>query len=67
MINNVNTKGLYYYSTPGTSAKYGIEIPFTTDSKIFAPIEVSIEAQDDNKAKRLWELSEKLLNIKTII
>ena len=75
MINKVNeTHGAYYYSPPGTSAKYG-EKAFQTSSNsvekdqfpIFRPAEVSIEAQDNEKARRLWELSEQLLNIKTIV
>ena len=73
MINNANTKGLYYYSTPGSSAKFSEEEafgPLSTSSRnppIFGPVDVSIEAQDNNKAKLLWELSEKLLDIKTTI
>lgn len=59
------TKGSYYYSTPGTSSKYG-ESAFQ-NTQLFGPTEVSIEAQDNDKARRLWELSEKLLDIKTII
>jgi protochlorophyllide reductase len=65
MINDVTTKGLYYYSSPGTSSKYG-ESAFE-NTQLFGPSDVSVEAQDNVKAQRLWELSEKLLNIKTVI
>jgi len=55
----VNSKsGLYYTSPPGSS-KYG-DSAFGTD---FIQTEVSIEARDDVKAQRLWELSEKLVGI----
>jgi protochlorophyllide reductase len=57
-MTTVNTKGEYYNSPPGSSkyedAAFGRE--FTIDS-------VSKEAQDNNKGKRLWELSEKLVGI----
>jgi len=50
--------GLYYNSPPGSS-KYGDDAygnQFTTN-------EVSKEARDDAKAKRLWDLSESVLGI----
>lgn len=50
--------GLYYSSAPGSS-KYG-DAAF---GKQFAVSKVSKEAGDDEKAKRLWELSEKLVGI----
>jgi protochlorophyllide reductase len=53
--------GLYYYSAPGSS-KYGDD----AYGKQFDVREVSREAResDDNgKAKRFWELSEKLVGI----
>ena len=61
MATQVETKGQYYTSPPGSS-KYG-EAAF---GKQFAVAEVSKEAQDDAKAKKLWELSEKVLGIATI-
>lgn len=71
MITNVTgptVRGQYYYSKPGSSSTYGEERAFQKgDLNVFGPTQVSIEAQDNNKAKRLWELSEQLLEIKTII
>lgn len=55
---SVNTKGLYYSSPPGSS-KYG-EVAYGNQ---FGPEAVSKEAQDDEKAKRLWALSETLVGI----
>ena len=57
-MTTVDTKGEYYLSPPGSS-KYGKDA-FGNQFKI-SP--VSIEAQDDSKAKRLWALSEKVLGI----
>ena len=57
-VTSVNTKGQYYLSPPGSS-KYG-EAAFGNQFKV-SP--VSKEAQDDAKAKKLWELSEKLVGI----
>jgi len=57
-MTTVDTRGQYYSSAPGTvkygDAAYGNQ--FNVES-------VSKEAQDDAKAKRLWELSEKVLGI----
>ena len=53
-----DTKGEYYLSPPGSS-KYG-DAAFGNQFKV---LPVSKEAQDDAKAKRLWELSEKLVGI----
>lgn len=55
---SVNTKGLFYSSAPGSS-KYG-DAAF---GKEFTPSQVSKEAQNDAKAKLLWELSAKELGI----
>jgi hypothetical protein len=55
-MTTVNTKGGYYSSPPG-STKYGDAAygnQFTLDT-------VSKEAQDDAKAKLLWELTEKAI------
>lgn len=52
----MDTKGLYYVSAPGSS-KYG-EAAFGNQ---FSAKSVSEEGQDDAKARRLWELSEKLV------
>ena len=57
-VTTVDTKGKYYSSAPGT-VKYG-EAAYGNQ---FNEVPVSKEAQDDAKAKRLWELSEKLLGI----
>lgn len=54
----VDTKGGYYLSPPGSS-KYG-DKAFGNQFKLTEP---SKEAHDDAKAKRLWELSEKLVGI----
>lgn len=67
MINDVTTDGLFYGCPPGTSSKYNTDQTFYNTNPIFHPTEVSIEAQDNDKAKLLWELSEKLLNIKMMI
>lgn len=55
-------KGLYYFSSPGSS-KYG-DAAFGNQ---FAPAEVSVEAKDDAKGVRLWDLSEKLVGVKSIV
>ena len=56
MINQVADRGTFYSSAPGSSkygdAAYGNQFTVTT---------VSNEAQDDTKATRLWELTEKAL------
>jgi hypothetical protein len=57
-MTTVNSKGLFYNSSPGSS-KYGDD----AFGRQFAPMPVSNEAQNDRKALRLWELSEKLLGI----
>ena len=57
--NIVSKGGMYYTSPPGSSNKYG-DGAFGNQ---FAISEVSKEARDDEKAKRLWELSEKLVGI----
>jgi protochlorophyllide reductase len=59
MANSVDTRGMYYSSDPGTAAKYGD----AAYGKQFTVVTPSKEARDDAKAKRLWELSEKLLGI----
>lgn len=56
MVNQVADRGTFYSSAPGSSkfgnAAYGNQFTVTTVSK---------EAQDDAKATRLWELTEKAL------
>jgi len=54
----VGTKGGLYYTSPPGSSKYGDD----AFGNQFVQSEVSIEARDDDKARRLWELSEKLVN-----
>lgn len=56
----VDTKGKYYSSPPGT-VKYGD----AAYGKQFTIEDVSKEAQDDAKARRLWELSCKILGLPT--
>lgn len=54
----VDTRGEYYYAPPGSS-KYG-DAAF---GQQFAPSEVSKEAQDDARARKLWTLTEKVLGL----
>ena len=58
MTTSVDSRGAYYGSPPGSS-RYG-EAAF---GKQFRISEVSKEAQDDAKAKRLWELTDKLVGV----
>jgi protochlorophyllide reductase len=60
-MTNVDSKGLYYSSAPGSS-KYG-DSAFGKQFNVVTP---SVEARDDEKAKRLWELSEKLVGISSV-
>ena len=56
------TSGLYYNS-PAGSSKYGdtaLGEQFTVDTP-------SAEAQDDDKATKLWDLTAKLLDVPTTI
>lgn len=55
----VGSKGGLFYSSPPGSSKYG-DAAFGNQ---FAETEVSKEARDDAKAKKLWELSEKLVGL----
>ena len=55
-MTTVDTKGQFYTSPPGSS-KYGNDA-FGREFKVY---QVSKEAQDDAKAKKLWDLSEKLV------
>jgi protochlorophyllide reductase len=57
-MTTLDTKGEYYCSPPGSS-KYGDD----AFGREFVVYEVSKEAKDDAKAKRLWELSEGLVGI----
>lgn len=57
-MTQVDTRGEYYNSPPGSS-KYG-DAAFGREFTVY---QVSSEAQDDDKAKQLWELSEKLVGI----
>jgi len=61
-MTSVTTAGMYYSSDPGTAAKYGD----AAYGKQFTTATPSKEARVDAKAKRLWELSEKLLGVSTI-
>jgi hypothetical protein len=53
-----STRGQYYLSPPGSS-KYG-DAAFGRE---FTVSPVSKEAQDDATAKKLWEISERLVGI----
>ena len=53
--------GLYYSAAPGSS-KYGDE----AFGKEFARAEVSVEARDDTKARKLWDLSTHLIEAVTL-
>jgi protochlorophyllide reductase len=57
-MTSVDSKGQYYSSPPGSS-KYGQE----AFGNQFVPDQVSKEAQDDAKGRRLWELTEQILGI----
>jgi hypothetical protein len=57
-MTTVDSKGLYYGS-PAGSSKYGD----AAYGKQFNVQQIGKEAQDEAKAKRLWELSEKALGI----
>ena len=54
---SVGAKGGLYYTSPPGSSKYGDD----AFGNQFSLSDVSKEAKDDQKAKRLWELSEKLV------
>jgi protochlorophyllide reductase len=57
-MTQVDTRGQYYNSPPGSS-KYG-DAAF---GKQFTIYDVSKEAHDDAKSRKLWELSEKLVGV----
>jgi hypothetical protein len=57
-MTGITTKGEYYYAEPGSS-KYG-DGAF---GRQFGPSAPSIEARDDAKGKRLWDVSAKLVGI----
>lgn len=57
-MTTVESKGKYYSSPPGSS-KYGQE----AFGNQFVVDQVSKEAQDDAKGKRLWNLTERILGI----
>jgi hypothetical protein len=58
-MTTITTQGQYYISPPGSS-KFG-ESAFGNQFNIG---KTSTESLDDAKAKKLWELSEKLVGIK---
>jgi protochlorophyllide reductase len=63
LSDSVSSKsGLYYFSPPGSS-KYG-DGAFGNQ---FTATDVSIEAREDAKGKRLWDLSEQLVGIKVMV
>ena len=57
MVNQVTDRGTFYSSPPGSS-KYGD----AAYGKQFTVSQIGKEAQDDTKAARLWELTEKALS-----
>jgi hypothetical protein len=57
-MTSVDARGEFWTSDPGSS-KYGD----AAYGREFTTTEVSKEAKDDAKAKKLWELSEKLVGI----
>ena len=57
-MTTVQSRGEFWSSDPGSS-KYGD----AAYGKQFTVSETSKEAKDDNKARRLWTLSEKLVGI----
>ena len=57
-MTTVDTHGKYYTSPPGT-AKYG-DAAYGNQFTLSA---VSKEASDDDKAKRLWELTDGLIGL----
>ena len=59
LSDRVGSKGGLYYTSPPGSSRYG-DTAFGAE---FSESEVSIEARDGAKGKRLWELSEKLVGI----
>lgn len=57
-MTTVATHGQYFNSDPGSS-RYG-DAAYGNQFTVFP---VSKEAQDDDKAKQLWDLTEKLLSV----
>lgn len=57
-MTTMSSKGLFYNSDPGSS-KYGDD----AFGREFRPMDVSKEGNDDAKAQRLWELTDKVLGI----
>lgn len=57
-VTTLGTRGQYYSSPPG-SARYGD----SAYGNQFTVYTVSKEASDDAKAKRLWELTDKLIGL----
>jgi protochlorophyllide reductase len=60
LVTNVDTRAAFWNSDPGSS-KYGD----AAYGKQFTVSDISKEAKDDAKAKKLWELSEILVGIST--
>jgi hypothetical protein len=55
----VGSAGGLYYSSPPGSSKYGKEAL----GREFSQTGISLEARDDDKARKLWDLSDQLLRI----
>ena len=56
---SVTSQGGLYYTSPPGSSKYGDD----AFGNQFTKSDVSKEAKDDDKARRLWELSEQLVSV----
>ena len=57
-MTTLDTRGQYYTSPPGSG-----RLGDSAYGNAFTVSNVSKEASDDTKAKRLWELTEKLIDI----
>lgn len=58
---NVGQQGGMYYTSPPGSSKYGDDA-FGREFKM-SPVSKEAKASDAGKAKRFWELSEKLVGV----
>jgi len=54
----VGTSGGQYYSSPPGSSKFGVDAL----DRVFVQTQVSLEARDEIKASKLWDLSEQLIH-----
>lgn len=61
LSSKVGEQGGMYYTSPPGSSKYG-EDAFGREFKV-SQVSKEARASDDGKAKRFWELSEKLVGV----